>query len=152
MKDLVAEYRAKLVEAVAETDEALMEKYFAEEDLSEADLMAGLRKGTISGQIVPMLCGSAFKNKGVQMLLDAVVDYLPSPIDIPAIKGVLPDGSEVSRKASDDEPFSALAFKLMSDKYGDLTFIRVYSGVLTKGTKIHQHQPVTCQKFLIKSI
>ncbi len=136
MKDLVAEYRAKLVEAVAETDEALMEKYFAEEDLSEADLMAGLRKGTISGQIVPMLCGSAFKNKGVQMLLDAVVDYLPSPIDIPAIKGVLPDGSEVSRKASDDEPFSALAFKLMSDKYGDLTFIRVYSGVLTKGTYV----------------
>ncbi|MFS8907393.1 elongation factor G [Synechococcus sp. OH2] len=136
MKDLVAEYRAKLVEAVAETDEALMEKYFAEEDLSEADLMAGLRKGTISGQIVPLLCGSAFKNKGVQMLLDAVVDYLPSPIDIPAIKGVLPDGSEVSRKASDDEPFSALAFKLMSDKYGDLTFIRVYSGVLTKGTYV----------------
>jgi elongation factor G len=83
-----------------------------------------------------MLCGSAFKNKGVQMLLDAVVDYLPSPIDIPAIKGVLPDGSEVSRKASDDEPFSALAFKLMSDKYGDLTFIRVYSGVLTKGTYV----------------
>jgi len=136
MKDLVAEYRAKLVEAVAETDEALMEKYFAEEDLSEADLMAGLRKGTISGQIVPMLCGSAFKNKGVQMLLDAVVDYLPSPVDIPAIKGVLPDGSEVSRRASDDEPFSALAFKLMSDKYGDLTFIRVYSGVLTKGTYV----------------
>ncbi len=136
MKDLVAEYRAKLVEAVAETDEALMEKYFAEEDLSEADLMAGLRKGTISGQIVPMLCGSAFKNKGVQMLLDAVIDYLPAPIDIPAIKGVLPDGSEVARHASDDEPFSALAFKLMSDKYGDLTFIRVYSGVLAKGTYV----------------
>ncbi len=136
MKDLVAEYRAKLVEAVAETDEALMEKYFAEEDLSEADLMAGLRKGTISGQIVPMLCGSAFKNKGVQMLLDAVIDYLPAPIDIPAIKGVLPDGSEVARRASDDEPFSALAFKLMSDKYGDLTFIRVYSGVLAKGTYV----------------
>ncbi len=136
MKDLVAEYRAKLVEAVAETDEALMEKYFAEEDLSEADLIAGLRKATISGQIVPMLCGSAFKNKGIQMLLDAVIDYLPSPIDIPAIKGVLPDGSETSRQASDDEPFSALAFKLMSDKYGDLTFIRVYSGVLTKGTYV----------------
>jgi translation elongation factor 2 (EF-2/EF-G) len=104
--------------------------------LSEADLILGLRKGTISGQIVPMLCGSAFKNKGIQMLLDAVVDYLPSPIDIPAIKGILPDGTEVSRKASDEEPFSALAFKLMSDKYGDLTFIRVYSGVLTKGTYV----------------
>jgi elongation factor G len=136
MKDLAAEYRAKLVEAVAEVDETLMEKYFAEEDLSEADLILGLRKGTISGQIVPMLCGSAFKNKGIQMLLDAVVDYLPSPIDIPAIKGILPDGTEVSRKASDEEPFSALAFKLMSDKYGDLTFIRVYSGVLTKGTYV----------------
>jgi elongation factor G len=136
MKDLAAEYRAKLVEAVAEVDETLMEKYFAEEDLSEADLTLGLRKGTISGQIVPMLCGSAFKNKGIQMLLDAVVDYLPSPIDIPAIKGILPDGTEVSRKASDEEPFSALAFKLMSDKYGDLTFIRVYSGVLTKGTYV----------------
>jgi elongation factor G len=110
MKDLAAEYRAKLVEAVAEVDETLMEKYFAEEDLSEADLILGLRKGTISGQIVPMLCGSAFKNKGIQMLLDAVVDYLPSPIDIPAIKGILPDGTEVSRKASDEEPFSALAF------------------------------------------
>ncbi|MFQ3612949.1 MAG: elongation factor G, partial [Cyanobacteriota bacterium] len=95
-----------------------------------------LRKGTISGQIVPMLCGSAFKNKGVQMLLDAVIDYLPAPIDIPAIKGLLPDGSEVARHANDDEPFSALAFKLMSDKYGDLTFIRVYSGVLAKGTYV----------------
>ncbi len=136
IKDLVAEYRAKLVEAVAEVDESLMEKYFAEEDLSEADLMLGLRKGTISGQIVPVLCGSAFKNKGIQLLLDAVVDYLPSPVDIPAIKGILPDGTEVSRKASDEEPFSALAFKLMSDKYGDLTFIRVYSGVLTKGTYV----------------
>lgn len=136
IKDLAAEYRAKLVEAVAEVDESLMEKYFAEEDLSEADLMLGLRKGTISGQIVPVLCGSAFKNKGIQLLLDAVVDYLPSPVDIPAIKGILPDGTEVSRKASDEEPFSALAFKLMSDKYGDLTFIRVYSGVLTKGTYV----------------
>lgn len=137
VKEQAEEFRAKLVEAVAETDEALLEKYFEEEDLSEEEIRIALRKGTIDGSIMPMLCGSAFKNKGVQLLLDAVVDYLPAPPDVPAIKGVLPDGTEADRKASDEEPFSALAFKIMADPYGRLTFLRVYSGVLKKGSYIY---------------
>lgn len=128
------EYRSLLLEAIAESDDVLMEKYLEGEELTQAEVMAGIRKATISGSMVPMLCGSAFKNKGVQPLLDAVVDYLPAPIDVPAIQGALPDGSEVVRLSDDDEPFSALAFKIMSDPYGRLTFVRVYSGVLTKGT------------------
>ncbi|MFN4279494.1 elongation factor G [Thermosynechococcus sp.] len=136
MTELAEEYRTKLIEAVAETDDALMEKYFEGEDLTEEEIRAALRKGTISGSIVPMLCGSAFKNKGVQLLLDAVVDYLPSPIDIPAIKGHLPDGTGVERAADDDQPLAALAFKIMSDPYGRLTFVRVYSGVLKKGSYV----------------
>ncbi len=130
------EYRIKLVESVAETRDDLMEKYLEGEDLSEDELRDGIRKATIAGQIVPMLCGSAFKNKGVQLLLDAVVDYLPSPLEVPPIQGLLPDGGEVARHSSDDEPFSALAFKIMSDPYGRLTFIRVYSGILSKGSYI----------------
>ncbi|HAZ46337.1 MAG TPA: elongation factor G [Cyanobacteria bacterium UBA11369] len=130
------EFRLKLVEAVAETDDALTEKYLEGEEFTEEEIKKALRKGTIDGTIVPMLCGSAFKNKGVQPLLDAVIDYLPAPIDIPAIKGTLPDGSEVERRASDEEPLSALAFKIMADPYGRLTFIRVYSGVLKKGSYV----------------
>jgi len=134
LKELAEEYRAKMLEAIAETDEELLEKFLAEEEFSEEEIKQALRKGTVAGTIVPMLCGSAFKNKGVQVLLDAVVDYLPSPIEVPAIKGLLPDGSEAVRHSSDEEPFSALAFKISTDKFGRLTFIRVYSGVLSKGT------------------
>ncbi|MBP0017964.1 MAG: elongation factor G [Cyanobacteria bacterium SBLK] len=137
VQEQAEEFRAKLVEAVAETDEALLEKYFEDEDLSEEEIRTALRKGTIDGSIMPMLCGSAFKNKGVQLLLDAVVDYLPAPPDVPAIKGVLPDGTEADRKASDEEPFSALAFKIMADPYGRLTFLRVYSGILKKGSYVY---------------
>ncbi len=132
--DLADEYRLKLVEAVAETDDALTEKYLEGEELTIEEIQGALRKGTIAGTIVPMLCGSAFKNKGVQLLLDAVVDYLPAPIDVPPIKGLLPDGSEVTRPADDNAPPAALAFKIMADPYGRLTFIRVYSGVITKGS------------------
>ncbi|MDJ0662741.1 MAG: elongation factor G [Crocosphaera sp.] len=131
------EYRAKLIEAVAEIDETLLEKYLEGEELTEAEIKQGLRKGTLDKTIVPMLCGSAFKNKGVQLLLDAVVDYLPSPLDVPPITGLLKDGTEDSRKADDEEPFSALAFKIASDPYGRLTFMRVYSGVLEKGNYIY---------------
>ncbi|MFQ3616923.1 MAG: elongation factor G [Cyanobacteriota bacterium] len=137
IRELAEEYRVKLVEAAAETDDALTEKYLEGEELTEDEIRAALRKGTISGQIVPMFCGSAFKNKGVQLLLDAVVDYLPSPIEVPPIQGTLPDGSVASRNADDEEPLAALAFKIMADPYGRLTFIRVYSGVLTKGSYVY---------------
>jgi elongation factor G len=131
------EFRAKLIESVAETDDALTEKYLEGEELTEEEIKSGLRKATISGKVVPMLCGSAFKNKGVQLLLDAVIDYLPAPIDIPAIQGTSKDGTTVERRASDSEPFSALAFKIMADKFvGRLTFVRVYSGVLKKGSYV----------------
>jgi elongation factor G len=136
MQEPAEAYRTVLLEAVAETDDALMERYLEGEALTEAELVAGIRTGTVKGQMVPMLCGSAFKNKGVQLLLDAIVDYLPSPLDVPAIQGTLPDGEMGTRLASDDEPFAALAFKIMSDPYGRLTFIRVYSGVLAKGSYV----------------
>jgi len=128
------EFRAKLVEAAAETDDVLTEKYLEGEELTEEEIRTALRKATIAGKLVPMLCGSAFKNKGVQLLLDAVLDYLPSPVDIPAIKGTLPSGEETERRADDNEPLAALAFKIMADKFGDLTFVRVYSGVMQRGT------------------
>jgi len=137
MMELAQEYRAKLVEAVAETDEELLEKYLAEETLSEEEIRAGLRRGTLNREIVPMLCGSAFKNKGVQLLLNAVVDYLPAPTEVPPIEGVLPDGTEATRPSSDDEPLAALAFKVAADPYGRLTFVRIYSGVLAKGSYIY---------------
>jgi elongation factor G len=137
LQELANEYRAKMIEAVAETDEELLEKFMMEEEFSEEEIKTALRKGTIDGSIMPMLCGSAFKNKGVQLLLDAVVDYLPAPTEVPAIKGTLPNGTEAIRKSDDDEPFSALAFKITSDKYGRLTFIRVYSGVLEKGSYVY---------------
>jgi len=136
VKDQAQEYRAKLIESVAETDDALTEKYLEGEDLTEEEIRSALRKGTIAGTIVPVLCGSAFKNKGVQLLLDAVVDYLPAPVDIAAIQGTLPDGTVAERAADDAAPLSALAFKIMADPFGRLTFLRVYSGILKKGSYI----------------
>ena len=131
------EWREKMLEAAAESSEELMDKYLGEGDLSEADIKTGLRQRTIASEIVPMLCGSAFKNKGVQAMLDAVLDYLPSPIDIPPVRGELENGSAGERKATDEEPFSALAFKIMTDPYvGQLTFFRVYSGVVNSGDTI----------------
>ena len=132
------EYREKLVEAVAETDEDLMMKYLEGEEITNEELKAGIRKATINVEFFPVLCGSAFKNKGVQLMLDAVLDYLPSPLDIPAIKGIDPDTDEqVERPASDEEPFAALAFKIMTDPFvGRLTFFRVYSGVLNSGSYV----------------
>ena len=136
--DQANEYREKLIEAVAETDEELMMKYLEGEEITEAELKAAIRKATINVEFFPVLCGSAFKNKGVQMMLDAVIDYLPSPLDIPAIKGVNPDtDEEEERPASDEEPFAALAFKIMTDPFvGRLTFFRVYSGVLDSGSYV----------------
>ncbi len=136
MQELVTKYRLKLVEAVADTDDALMEKYLEGEELTMAEIQSGLRKGTIAGTIVPVLCGSAFKNKGVQLMLDAVLDYLPSPTEVPPIQGLLLDGTEVTRPADDNAPLAALAFKIMSDRFGRLTFVRVYSGVLKKGSYV----------------
>ena len=132
------EYREKLVEAVAETDEELMMKYLEGEEITNEELKAGIRKATINVEFFPVLCGSAFKNKGVQLMLDAVIDYLPSPLDIPAIKGINPDtDAEETRPASDEEPFAALAFKIMTDPFvGRLTFFRVYSGVLQSGSYV----------------
>jgi elongation factor G len=137
LKDVAEEWREKMVEAAAEANEELMEKYLGGEELSEEEIVAALRARTLAGEIQPVLCGSAFKNKGVQRLLDAVVEYLPSPTDIPPVAGEKPDGEKDSRKASDEEKFSALAFKLMNDKYvGQLTFIRVYSGVVKSGDTV----------------
>jgi len=130
------EYRIKLIESVAETDDVLTEKYLEGEELTEAEIRTALRQGTIDGTIVPVLCGSAFKNKGVQLLLDAVVDYLPAPTEVPPIQGTLPDGSVATRPADDNQPMSALAFKIMADPYGRLTFVRVYSGSLKKGSYV----------------
>ena len=135
--ELAQEYRAILIDAVAETDEELLEKYMEGEEFTEEEIRKALRQSTIDGSIMPMLCGSAFKNKGVQVLLDAVVDYLPAPTEVPAIKGTLADGTEEVRKSDDDEPFSALAFKIATDSFGRLTFFRVYSGVLTKGSYVY---------------
>jgi elongation factor G len=139
MSDLVAEYREKLLEAVAESDEDLMMKYLEGEELTEEEIKSALRKATIGVKLIPVLCGSAFKNKGVQLLLDAVVDYCPSPIDIPPIHGILPHtDEEVFRSADDNEPFSALAFKIMTDPYvGKLTFFRVYSGTMKAGSYVY---------------
>lgn len=139
--DLVStaqEWREKMVSAAAEASDELMDKYLETGDLTEADMIKGLRIRTISGEIQPMLCGSAFKNKGVQRMLDAVIELMPSPLDVPAIDGVDEKGQHAERHPSDEEPFSALAFKLMSDPYvGQLTFIRVYSGVLRKGDAVY---------------
>ncbi|WP_037585582.1 elongation factor G [Stenoxybacter acetivorans] len=137
LQDLAEEWREKMVEAAAEANEELMEKYLGGEALSEEEIVAALRQRTLANEIQPVLCGSAFKNKGVQRMLDAVVEYLPSPVDIPPVAGENDKGQTESREASDDAKFSALAFKLMNDKYvGQLTFIRVYSGVLKSGDSV----------------
>ena len=137
MVDQDNEYREILVESVAETDEELMMKYLEGEEITEDELKAGIRKATIACEMNPVLCGTAYKNKGVQLLLDAVIDYLPAPTDIESIKGVLEDGEESERHASDDEPFSALAFKIMTDPFvGKLAFFRVYSGKLESGSYV----------------
>ena len=128
-----------MVEAAAEANEELMEKFFEEGDLSHEDILFGIRQRTIAGTMTPVLCGTSYRNKGVQLLLDAIVDYLPSPLDIPPVKGTSKDGeTEMERKASDEEPFSALAFKIMVDPYvGKLAFFRVYSGVLKTGSYLY---------------
>ncbi len=132
------EYREKMIEALADIDDSLMEKYLNGEEVSEEEIKRVIRQGTLQMKITPVLCGSAFKNKGVQMLLDAIVDYLPSPVDIPPVKGRTPDGKEVERRPSDDESFAALAFKVMTDPYvGQLTYLRVYSGVLSAGSYVY---------------
>ncbi|MEE1170237.1 MAG: elongation factor G [Anaerovoracaceae bacterium] len=141
-EDLLAdaeEWREKMLEAVAETDEELMMKYLDEgEEITPKEIKKQIRKLTIDGEMVPVTCGSAYKNKGVQMLLDAIIDYMPSPVDIPAIKGVTPDGEETERPADDNGPFSALAFKIMADPYvGKLAFFRVYSGQANAGSYVY---------------
>lgn len=137
MLDKAKEYREAMIEAIAETDDDVMMKYLEGEDISIDELKVALRKAVCDNKIVPVTCGTAFKNKGVQLLLNAVVDYMPSPVDVKAIEGELEDGTKVERHSSDDEPFSALAFKVMTDPFvGRLTFLRVYSGKLTSGSYV----------------
>ncbi len=140
MRDQADEYRAAMMEAIVETDEALMEKFFADEEITIPEIKKAIRKATIGLQIVPVVCGTSYKNKGVQKLLDAIVDYMPSPLDIPAIKGTIPgddSGEEFERHSTDTEPFSALAFKIMTDPFvGKLCFFRVYSGTMEAGSYV----------------
>jgi elongation factor G len=138
LKDLAEEYREKLLEAVSEQDETILEKYLEGEEITEEEIHKALRKGTINGELVPVVCGSSYKNKGIQPMLDAIVRYLPSPLDLPPVKGMaLATGEEIERKADDSEPFSALAFKIMADPYvGKLAFFRVYSGTLNAGSYV----------------
>ncbi len=138
MLDIAAEYREKLIESISDFDDSIMERFLEGEEIPLSDLKKALRAGTIAGKVVPVLCGSSFKNKGVQALCDAVIDYLPSPLDIGAVKGLDPHSeSEVDRKPDDADPFSALAFKIQTDKFvGRLTYVRVYSGVLKKGSQV----------------
>jgi len=136
-RELAQEHRNLMLEALAEVDDSIMERYLADEPVSEAEIRAALRQGVISSQLVPVLCGSAFKNKGIQPLLDAVVEFLPAPSEIPPVQGLDPKGNVVTREAKDDAPLAALAFKLLSDPFiGHLTFIRVYSGVLRSGAAV----------------
>ena len=139
MADLAEEYRTKLIEAVAEQDETLMEKYFEGEEISIEEIKTCIRKATIANEMVPVVCGTSYRNKGVQKMLDAVVDYMPSPLDIPAIKGIVPDTEEeTERKASDTEPFAALAFKIATDPFvGKICFFRVYSGKVDSGSTVY---------------
>ena len=137
MKELAEEYRTAMIEVVAEQDEELMMKYLEGEELTEEEIKKGLRAGTIDNKIVPVCCGSSYKNKGVQELLNCIIDFMPSPLDIPAIKGTSDDGEEMERKTSDEEPFSALAFKIATDPFvGKLCFFRVYSGTLESGSTV----------------
>ncbi|HWP80759.1 MAG TPA: elongation factor G [Candidatus Acidoferrum sp.] len=139
LKDKAAEYRHAILEAVAEVDDALLEKYLMEEEISIEEIKAAIRAATIANKMVPVVCGTSYRNKGVQKLLDAIVDYMPSPLDIPAIRGVHPEtGAEMERHTSDDEPFSALAFKIATDPFvGKLCFFRVYSGTAKKGASVY---------------
>ncbi len=139
MQELAEEYRAQMVEAVASTDEELMMKFLEDEEITIPELKAAIRKATIDNQIIPVVCGSSYRNKGVQKMLDAVIDYMPAPTDIPAIKGTDPDtGDEVERQAGDDQPFSALAFKIMTDPFvGKLCYFRVYSGMINAGETVY---------------
>ncbi len=137
MAELAAEYRQNLVEKICETDEELLEKFLMEEEITKEELKAALRKATIANEIVPILCGTSYRNKGVQMLLDAIVDYMPAPTDVPNIKGVTPDGEEDERPSTDDAPFAALAFKIATDPFvGKICFFRVYSGTVDAGTYV----------------
>lgn len=137
MKELAEQYRTELIEHIAEVDDNLMEKYLGGEEFTLEEMKAAIRKSTIEGTMVPVTCGSSYKNKGVQELLDNIVEYMPAPTDVPHIKGVLEDGTEEERKSSDDQPFAALAFKIMTDPYvGKLTFFRVYSGTLDSGSYV----------------
>ena len=137
MKEKAAEYRNALLESVAETSEELMNKYLEGEELTEKEIKGAIRQATIANEMVPVLCGTSYKNKGVQKLLDAIVDYMPSPVDVPAIRGINPDGEEIESPSSDDAPFAALAFKIMTDPFvGKLCFFRVYSGTLEAGSHI----------------
>jgi len=139
MAEQAAEYREQLLETIATSDDHLMEKYLAGEDVTEAEIKTALRNGTLAFDFVPILCGSAFKNKGVQPMLDAVIDFLPSPLDIPPTQGTRPHHEEeiLTRKASEDEPFAALAFKIVADPFGKLTYFRVYSGSINKGDEVY---------------
>src|SRR6266852_5208832 len=140
LKERVAQMRLEMIEACVESDDAILHKYLEDHALTQEEIRTVIRKATVAGHIVPVICGAAFKNKGVQALLDAVVDYLPSPVDIPPIKGHLPhhDATHAERPASDDAPFAAPAFKVMTDPYvGKLTFFRVYSGVLSAGSYVY---------------
>ena len=139
MKEKAEEYRAALVEAVAESDDELMMKYLEGEELTEEEILAGIRKATIACKMTPVCCGSSYKNKGVQPMLDAVIQFMPAPTDVPNIKGVNPEtGEEDERPSSDEAPFSALAFKIATDPFvGKLAFFRVYSGTLTAGSYVY---------------
>ena len=139
MKDLAEEYRTNLLEAVAEHDEELMMKYLEGEEITEEEIRQAIRTATVNGKLTPVVCGSSYKNKGVQLLLDAVVSYLPSPVDVPPVRGIQPGTEEeIEIPPSDDEPFSALAFKIMVDPYvGKLAFFRVYSGAIQSGSYLY---------------
>ena len=139
MQEKASKYRENLIEVLADVDENLMIKYLEGEQLSEQEIKEAVRKACISVKAIPVLCGSSYKNKGVQLLLDAIVEYLPSPLDVPPISGINPEtGEEVQRKNDDEEPFSALAFKIVSDPYvGKLTYFRVYSGTVKTGSYIY---------------
>ena len=149
MKELAEEYRRNMVESICESDEELMEKYLMEEEITIPELKTALRRATIANDIIPVCCGTSYKNKGVQKLLDNIIDYMPAPTDIEAIKGVHPDtGAEDCRHASDDEPFSALAFKIMTDPFvGKLCFFRVYSGSVAKGTAVYNSTKDADERF-----
>ena len=149
MRELAEKYRGEMIEAVAEEDEAVMEKYLADEEITVDELKKGIRAATISNKLVPVLCGTSYRNKGVQKLLDAVVDYMPSPIDVPSIKGIHPStGEEMERHSSDGEPFSALAFKIAADPFvGKLCFFRVYSGSITTGSMVYNSTKQVRERF-----